>query len=98
MIMNFRLDNTWKKSQVQFIFTFDRMVQAYNDQQPNSSYHIDPESAKELLTNAVAAVPNLASIIIRQDESLLRNQPPCTYVRSGCSWRLSCGRRKSFRQ
>ena len=70
-LASMRLDMSWKRSQTDFLHSFERTLMSHNDNVSNPSFIVDDSNAKELLTTAVYYADNLRAVSIREMEDVI---------------------------
>jgi hypothetical protein len=74
-ISSLKLDNTWKRSAMEFITDFCRLMDNYNDQQTTPETWITDIQKKNYLMAAVSKVSALRGVVNRENDDIARGQP-----------------------
>ena len=79
-IITARLDSTWKKSQMDFLIAFDRLIEDYNEKIDDPTHRILDQQKKDYLESAVHPAHNLREVATREIEAVVaRHEPPYSY-------------------
>jgi len=78
-IINTKLDDRWKKSQMAFLLQFQSQILLYNERCTSKHSQFSDHFVKELLQSAVETAPNLAEVQTREIESIAQGSPPYSF-------------------
>ena len=69
-LVNFKLDGTWKRSQMDFLTTFLNMLRRHNEYATGPHDVVSDHSAKSFLRNAIHDAANLRDISTRETQDM----------------------------
>ena len=75
-ISSLRLDSSWKKGQMEFLLTFHRQVQTYNEFNPDPATQFNDNLMKEFLRTAVHPAANLCKVSTHETEGMVSDGRP----------------------